>query len=325
MRLERGVPTRIAVAILAGIAGGLYCYFSLKASGGPRIADDFTWQWLAVRALAQGHDPYAVITAGGQYHLDQPYVYPLTTAIVAFPFARWLPPVAAAALWMAASTGLLAFAMTRRGYTGLLIFASMPFIWAASSAQTSVIVTAGTVLPLLGFMAALKPQIGLAALAYKPSKTAFIGLAAIGIVSLVVNPTWPMEWINILPHRVPGVYRIPLTVMGGPLLLLAVMRWRLPEARLLLIMALVPQTMLFYDQLILWLIPKTKNEYMILGSLSMIAPLIASFALPQGADIRAVTQAYAPVIVALIYLPCLILVLRRRDNPHPEAEPLPSP
>jgi hypothetical protein len=150
-------------------------------------------------------------------------------------------------------------------------------------------------------------------------------VAAIGLISLAVNPTWPIEWIDILPHRVPGVYRIPVTVLGGPLLLLAVLRWRLPEARLLLIMALVPQTMLFYDQLILWLIPKTKNEYMILGSLSMVAPLIASLALPRGADIRAVTQAYAPVIVALIYLPCLIVVLRRRVTPTPEPEPLPSP
>jgi hypothetical protein len=325
MRLERGVPARIAVAILAGIAGGLYCYFSIRAAGGPRVADDFTWQWLAVRALAHGNDPYAVISAGGQYHLDQPYVYPLTTAIVAFPFARWLPPLEAAALWMAVSTALLAFAVTRHSYTGLLIFASMPFIWAVNSAQTSVIVAAGAVLPILGFMAALKPQIGIAALAYKPSRTAFIGVAAIGLISLAVNPTWPIEWIDILPHRVPGVYRIPVTVLGGPLLLLAVLRWRLPEARLLLIMALVPQTMLFYDQLILWLIPKTKNEYMILGSLSMVAPLIASLALPRGADIRAVTQAYAPVIVALIYLPCLILVLRRRVTPTPEPEPLPSP
>ena len=40
MQLDRGVRARIVVAILAGIAGGLYCYFSIKASGGPRPADD---------------------------------------------------------------------------------------------------------------------------------------------------------------------------------------------------------------------------------------------------------------------------------------------
>jgi hypothetical protein len=36
--------------------------------------------------------------------------------------------------------------------------------------------------------------------------------------------------------------------------------------------------------------------------------------LPHGADIRALNQAYAPVIVALIYLPCLILILRRKEK-----------
>jgi hypothetical protein len=74
--------------------------------------------------------------------------------------------------------------------------------------------------------------------------------------------------------------------------------------------------MLFYDQLLLWLIPKTRNELMILGMLSMVAPLIASYFIPHGVlNIRAVNQAYAPVIVALIYLPCLIMVLHRKNIP----------
>jgi hypothetical protein len=46
----------------------------------------------------------------------------------------------------------------------------------------------------------------------------------------------------------------------------------------------------------------------------LVAPLIASLSLPHGADIRALNQAYAPVIVALIYLPCLILILRRKEK-----------
>lgn len=324
MRLERGVPARIALAILFGIAGGLYCYFSLKASGGPRPADDFTWHWLAARALIEGKDPYVVITAGGPFQLDAPYVYPLTTAIAAVPFALWLSPAAAAATWIAVGTALMAFAITRNGFTGLLAFCSMPYLWAANSGQFSPILTAAALLPWLGFITPVKPQIGIASLSYKPSRIAIYGAIAFVALSFAINHNWPREWLDTLPHRVPGIYRSPVAVLGGPLLLLAIIRWRLPEARLLLMMALMPQNMLFYDQLILWLIPRTKNEYMMLGMLSIIAPLIASFGL-HGSDIRAVNQAYAPVIVALIYLPCLILVLRRRDNPHPEAQPLPSP
>jgi hypothetical protein len=324
MRLERGVPARIAVAILAGIAGGLYCYFSLKASGGPRPADDFTWHWLAARALIEGKDPYIVITAGGPFQLDAPYVYPLTTAIAAVPFALWLSPAAAAATWIAVGTALMAFAITRNGFTGLLAFGSMPYLWAANSGQFSPILTAAALLPWLGFITPVKPQIGIASLSYKPTRIAIYGAVAFVALSLAINHNWPREWLDTLPHRVPGIYRSPVTVLGGPLLLLAIIKWRLPEARLLLVMALMPQNMLFYDQLILWLIPRTKNEFMILGMLSIVAPLIASFAL-HGSDIRAVNQAYAPVIVALIYLPCLILVLRRRVTPTPEPEPLPSP
>ena len=307
------LPARIAIAILIGIAGGVYCYFSIKASGGPRPADDFTWHWLAARALIEGKDPYVVITAGGPYQLDAPYVYPLTAAIAAVPFAAWLAPTAAAAVWIGVGTALLAFALTGESYVKLLAFFSMPYIWAANSGQFSPLLTAAALLPWLGFITPVKPQIGVASLSYRPSRIAIVGALAFLALSLMVNPSWPREWLATVPHRVPGIYRSPVTVLGGPLLLLAVMRWKRADARLLLVMALVPQNMLFYDQLLLFLIPKTKNEYMILGTLSMIAPLIASFFL-QGADIVAINRAYAPFIVALIYLPCLLMVLRRPNE-----------
>ena len=78
------------------------------------------------------------------------------------------------------------------------------------------------------------------------------------------------QWMDTLPHRVPGIYKSPITVLGGPLLLLSVMRWRRPEGRLLLAMSLLPQNMLFYDQLLLWLIPKTRNQIMPVGAFSRL-------------------------------------------------------
>jgi hypothetical protein len=305
---------RLLVALAAAIAGGLYCYFSLKASGGPRPADDFTWHWLAARALLAGQNPYEVIKAGGLYHLDAPYVYPLTTAVAAVPFAAFLSPAPAAALWIAVGTGLLAFAVTKVGWTRLLMFCSMPYLWAANAGQISPIMTAAAILPWLGFIAPVKPQIGIGALSYKPNRVAIVGTIAFIALTLAVNPAWPKEWIAILPQRVANVYRPPVTVMGGPLLLLALFRWRRADARLLLVMSLVPQNMLFYDQLLLWLIPRTRNELMILGTLSLVAPLVASIGMATSPDIAEVNRRYAPAILWLIYVPCLIMVLRRKNE-----------
>jgi hypothetical protein len=79
-------------------------------------------------------------------------------------------------------------------------------------------------------------------------------------------------------------------------------------------MALVPQNMLFYDQLLLWLIPRTRNEFMILGMLSLVAPLVASIGMGASPDIAEVNRRYAPAIVWLIYIPCLIMLLRRKNE-----------
>lgn len=322
MIISRGTPARIAIAVLVGLAGGFYCYFSLKASGGPRPADDFTWHWLAARALIEGNDPYVVISAGGPYQLDAPYVYPLTTAMAAVPFALFLSPAAAAGTWIGCGSALLAWGTTRDGYDGLLIFLSLPYIWAAKAGQFSPIITAAALIPALGFITTVKPQIGLAALAHKPSRIAIYGALAFVAASLALNPGWPGEWLDTLPHRVPGIYKSPITILGGPLLLLSVMKWKRPEARLLLAMSILPQNMLFYDQLILWLIPRTRNQRMMLGMLSILAPLVASIGLHPGADIIQVNQRYAPAIVALIYLPCLVMLLLRPNEPDP---PPPSP
>jgi hypothetical protein len=311
---QPALGTRLLVAIVAAVAGGLYCYFSLKASGGPRPADDFTWHWLAARALLAGQNPYEVIKAGGVYGLDAPYVYPLTTAIAAIPFAAFLSPPAAAALWIATGSGLLAFAVTKHGWTRLLMFCSMPYLWAANAGQISPIMTASALLPWLGFIAPIKPQIGVAALSYKPNRIALIGSIAFIGLTLIAGPAWPKEWMDILPQRVANVYRSPVTVMGGPILLIALARWKRADARLLLVMSLVPQNMLFYDQLLLWLIPKTRNELMILGTLSLIAPLVASIGMGSSPDIAEVNRRYAPAILWLIYVPCLVMVLRRKNE-----------
>jgi hypothetical protein len=285
----------------------------MKATNGARVADDFTWHWLGARALIEGKDPYVVVQAGGQYDLIAPYIYPLTTAILIVPFALFLSPIIAAAVFVGLSTTLLAWGLTRDGYQRLPLFLSIPFLWAAGSGQFSPILAASALIPALGWLAPIKPQLGLATLAYRPSRAALAGSVAFVGVAFMVNPNWITEWRESLTRRVPGIYWMPVTVFGGPLLLLAISRWRRPEGRLLLILSLAPQLFLFYDQLLLWLIPRTLRESVLLSAMSVVALFLGNQRLSVN-PVTMVVSSYAPIIIALLYLPCLIMLLRRPNE-----------
>jgi hypothetical protein len=86
------------------------------------------------------------------------------------------------------------------------------------------------------------------------------------------------------------------------------------RARLLLALAILPQRLVFYEQLPLWLLCGTRREVLTLAILSWFA--FFGFLLLQGAS-----WLFAPPwVVALIYLPALVLVLRK-----PLAAPAPRP
>ena len=137
---------------------------------------------------------------------------------------------------------------------------------------------------------------------------ALVGCAAFGLVSLVVLPRWPLEWLEAV-RTLPGHPAPALAMRGaGLVLLLAVLRWRLPEARLLLVMACVPQLLLFADQLPLWLVARTRQELLLLSGSSMIGFALWFAMLPPGEpDVLAAT----PYVLAFVYLPALVMVLRR--------------
>ena len=108
------------------------------------------------------------------------------------------------------------------------------------------------------------------------------------------------------PHPVPVTLYFGL----GLLPLLALLRWRRPEARLLVLLACVPQLPFWADQLLLALIPETRREIIwsvLAGHLGLLAWL--QFA-PQVALYVPVMQPYALVAT---YVPALIIVLRRAN------------
>src|SRR4029078_851933 len=94
----------------------------------------------------------------------------------------------------------------------------------------------------------------------------------------------------------------------GAFLLLGVLRWRRREGRLFVAMSLIPQLPVFYDQLMLRLIPSTLWRSLALSALSWVGylawyPHAASSAQNEFAFPWTVFTIYAPALVLLLLLP----------------------
>jgi hypothetical protein len=284
------------------VVGYLLVWSALHAN--PRfVAKDFTWPWRAARILLQGHDPYAVIQATGPFPFSSPFFYPLPAALVAIPFAP-LPPDRAGALFFGLSSALLAFGITRDGLWRLLVFTAAPYFMAAANTQWSPLLAAAALLPGLQWVGAAKPNLGLVAFVYRPSRWAIVGGAILVAVSFLLLPGWVGGWRAALaqaPHHAPPVLRL-----GGVVLLLALLRWRTAEGRLLTAMACVPQVLYFYDQLLLWLIPRSWRQVLFLSAASWVGVVGWWAVRPRmGSGL----DAAAPFVLGLVYVPALLLVV----------------
>jgi hypothetical protein len=200
-------------------------------------------------------------------------------------------------------------ALTRDGFARLPILASGPFVSAAVMVQWSPLLAAAALLPSLGLFAAAKPNLGLAAVGARPTWRAVVGAAALVALSLVVAPQWPLDWLRVLRQGVEAI-----TLPGGVLVLLALLRWRRPEARLVVLLACVPQIVAFYDQLLLLLVPRTARESMLAALLSLAAfqGWLWRGELAPG-QWTGTSEAW-PWIGALLFAPAVVMVLRRPNE-----------
>ena len=308
---------RLLVALLLGaIAAALTGWKILHEPGG--TAADYTWYWRAARAILDGYSPYAVVRPVGPYPFDAGFNYPMTTALMMVPLAN-LAPAIGSAIVMGTATFLLAFAITREGYARLPVFGSVPFFVCLESVQLAPLIAAAALIPAASWLASMKPNIGLAAIAYNPAFNVIALNIVVVAVSIALFPHWPFEWMDMVRNRTPGNYGSPLFLPAGFLMLLSLLRWKRPEGRLLAVMAIVPQSLLFTDQLMLWLIPRTRNESMILSILSLPAMYLGVMNVGPHPNVAAYTRTMGPAILALLYLPCLIMVLRRpNEGPLPQ-------
>lgn len=280
----------------------------------PGRPSDFGIVWFGARSLLQGVDPYPLVGPGRLFEWDWELLYPATAMVIAMPFA-WLPEFAAAIAFVWISTALLAYAITAKGWDLLFLFPSSAFIVAARSAQWSPLLSAAFCLPWLAWVFAAKPNIGAGlALASDSRRTVINALIGGGIllaVSVILLPSWPREWIGLV--RNASHLSIPIARLGGPLILLALIRWRRPEARLILFLACVPQTGAWYEALPLLLVAQTRRESQILSLVSSTGFILIRFMIHGQPEVEFNRQV-STLMVAFAYLPAMIVVLRKPNE-----------
>jgi hypothetical protein len=283
--------TRLVVSGAIGLFSGVLTWFLLQRLG--LGAADFNWAYDAARALVAGRNPYLGTPSGV-------IPYPLPAALFALPFA-WLSRGAAAGAFFGTSSAILAYGLTKQGYLRLLVFLCYPYWAAMITAQWTPLLAASACFPLLLPLTVAKPHIGLPVALTNLSQRGVVGLLAVLALSFLMMPSWLWQWIPQL-----GGYQhfFPVLVVPGFLLLLAGLRYRDQDSRLLLLASLVPQRW-FYDPMILFLIPKTRRELIFTLGFSWLLGVWRWYHNPQSMNQVGLWS------VLGLYLPMLAVVLLR--------------
>jgi len=298
--------TAAALAVGAGALIGWWSYARLTAYPAMR-ALDFTYAWRAAGWLLRGESPYARMPLA-PYAEGGLFLYPLTTAVVAAPFAV-MPMAVAGTLFFALSTALMVYAVMTRAPHLWPAFLSPAFLLAYYNIQWSPLAFAAALLPALGWLAVAKPNVGLEAFAYAPRwRNLWIG-GAIAVLTLALHPRWPFEWFDALrhqmaPHDPPVLW--PLGCVG----LIGLARWRTREGRMLAAATLAPAMTLPYDHLLLWLVARTWRDAMALTVTSWCAWLAVLATAPH--DLTRTPEFTQLLLTLGLYIPAAGIVLARR-------------
>jgi len=287
---------RITVSALVGLASGTFCWFLLQRLH--QNAGDFQWALHLAHRLIARQNPYDT-------PLEQ---YPLPAAFVALPFLRIAPEIAAG-LFYGISSALLAFGLTRENYGRLRVFLAFPYWIGLLTAQWSTLITASAFFPILLPATMMKPQVGLPVFLTQLTRRGLLACLALAALSIVFLPQWPRLWLG-QAHNYE--HFIPFLVFPGPLLALALLRYRDRDAWLLLLASLMPQRW-FFDAFTLWLIPKSRREILGTVFLTWGAGICRWFYPPTS------FTAVGRLAVIFLYLPMLVVVLLRTAAPPASA------
>jgi hypothetical protein len=303
----------VAAAVVAALSAA---YVLMVALRDPGYVSDFDQIWLGARALLSGENAYRAVASGfaGTPALPFPLFYPLPAVVAGVPFAL-MPLIAGRMVFAAASMGVLAYLLAGRGVWALAALLSAPAFQSVALVQWSTWLACAVLVPWFGWAIACKPNAGLAVLcAARSTRAALISIAAsatLVIVAFAVQPGWVADWVAALrgqPHFRPYILR-----PGGVLLLLALLRWRRPEARWLAVVACTPGTPGLQEALVFFTTRLTLRQVLVLGLLSHAALWVAFVARQHGSFYSSVPVA-AVANIAFIYIPALVVVLQRPNE-----------
>ncbi|MDB4884123.1 MAG: hypothetical protein JWL95_2889 [Gemmatimonadetes bacterium] len=309
------VPARVRflICMVLGIAAAHYVHLLATHVAFHR---DVAQLWFAAREVLHGRNPYSAIGPGRTYEWPWPLYYPLPSVLAVIPIS-WLSEPLAVSVFAAVSIATFAWALAEHGYPPLLGMLSFSLWHAMHLVQWSPLLAAGLVIPWLSALWIVKPTIGAALFAARPTRLALASGAALAALSFIVQPNWVHEWLaafhsaNVQAGKHAGFFAI-VQLPAGVLVLAALVRWRRPEARLLAVLSCVPQTLLPYESVLLLLIPRGWLESIAMTVLSFVMYYVAVRGGPEPYAARVLTLGHA--VTLTMYLPATLMVLRRRNE-----------
>jgi hypothetical protein len=300
---------------VAGAALALFGWYWVGQGGFP----DFDQVYYAGLALRAGASPYTAVGPHAKYVWPTGFYYPLPAVLLIIPLT-FVGIRAAGAAFVAVSGFALGAALERGGDRWrYLLLASRGFVACAALGQWSNLLLAAAWFPALAFVGVAKPNVSLVSAPNWMKRRDFVlpvvGAAVLLLASFAVRPSWFVEWRAALgdaPYQ-----RSPILYPAGFIGLAALLRWRRPEARVLLAYSIIPQTPGPYTDLMLFIVPRGRWETAVLALLSYTPfPILAAMGRTSG--YLALSSRYAGISNCVLLLPCVLMVLRRpNEGPAP--------
>jgi hypothetical protein len=308
-------PPTLRARLIVATAIALLGAYLVHLEYGRLPHTDFGMAWYGAGALAHGKDPYSLIGPGRAFDFWWPLIYPATALVTVMPLMA-LSEHVAAIIFVALSSFLLAFGVTRNGWHLLPMFVTEAYANSARLGQWSILLTSVLFFPSVGWVLSAKPQTAIPLLLATQSRKAFlfafVGAVVLTGISLALFPAWPVAWIEGV--RNSRYMDPPITHLGGVLVVLALLRWRRPEAWLVVALACMPQAWGWYNTLPLFTIPATWRESVAMAVVATAGAWIASSSIHPVNSLGEFYEWTGTLIVITAYLPATVLVLRRPNS-----------
>ena len=295
--VSRGRAALVALAIALVLGSQTVAHERLAGGSG----GDFGAFRAVTLALLGGKNPYDLGVVP----------YPLPSLLVIAPLTP-LPPVVGAGVFTGLGVLALVYGLLRqRGWGGLAMLTSPAFFLGWYYLQWSPLIVAGALLPWLGGAGVCKPNVWIAAFAYRPRWQALVAAAALIAVSFLILPYWLTDWVHDLPQqRTP--HTPPLVWPLGAVGLVGLLRWRTREGRALVAMTLSPLNPQVYDHLGVWLAVRGWRESLVLSACGWVGFLTFVATAPH--DLTKDASLAHLSLTLSVYLPAAAMVLLARHG-----------